>query len=194
VLEWTLAALTAHPAVTDLLVVLHPDDLTRFAKTVQVAEDCALRTVPGGATRAASVRAGLAALDATVDAVLIHDAARPLLPRAVIDRVLAALQDAPGAAPALAVTDALWHGAQGRVTGLHPRDGLYRAQTPQGFRLEAIRAAHAAHPGGAADDVAVALAHGLDVTIVEGDEANMKITLPGDLARAERMLALHGKG
>ena len=93
-----------------------------------------------------------------------------------------------GAAPALPVTDALWTGSAGLVTGTRDRTGLYRAQTPQGFALEAIRAAHAAHKGGAADDVEVARAHGMEVAIVPGDEDNIKITMPGDFDRAERLL------
>jgi 2-C-methyl-D-erythritol 4-phosphate cytidylyltransferase/2-C-methyl-D-erythritol 2,4-cyclodiphosphate synthase len=86
------------------------------------------------------------------------------------------------------VVDALWTGADGRVTGLAARDGLFRAQTPQGFRLDAILAAHAAHPGGAADDVEVARAFGLEVAIVDGDEDNLKVTHPADFARAAGLL------
>jgi 2-C-methyl-D-erythritol 4-phosphate cytidylyltransferase/2-C-methyl-D-erythritol 2,4-cyclodiphosphate synthase len=143
----------------------------------------------GGATRDASVRAGLAALAGRgITRVLVHDAARPCTPLAVIHAVIAALDHGPAAAPAIPVTDALWHGACDRVTGVHPREGLYRAQTPQGFHYAALIAAHAAHPGGAADDVAVARAAGLDVTIVPGHEDNLKITLPADFARAERIL------
>ncbi len=120
--------------------------------------------------------------------VLIHDAARPLVPQAVIRRVVAALAHGPAAAPGLAVTDALWRADGDRVTGTAPRDGLWRAQTPQGFDYAAIRAAHAGHPGGAADDVEVALAAGLPVTLVEGDEASLKLTTPADWRRAETML------
>ena len=83
------------------------------------------------------------------DLVLIHDVARPLVPAAVIDRVIGALGAAAGAAPALAVTDALWIGEAGRVAGTRDRSGLYRAQTPQGFRYAAILAAHRAHQAGA---------------------------------------------
>ena len=192
VLTRTLAALTVHPAVMQLVVVTVPEDEALWAERVAVPQDCPVSVVPGGSTRGASVRAGLAAVDATMTHVLIHDAARPLVTRGVIDRVLAALAHHAGAAPALAVSDALWTGQDGRVTGLRDRAGLFRAQTPQGFALAAIRAAHATHPGGAADDVEVARAHGLDVAIVEGDEDNIKITLPGDFARAERILAQRG--
>ncbi|MFW5642047.1 MAG: 2-C-methyl-D-erythritol 2,4-cyclodiphosphate synthase, partial [Roseicyclus sp.] len=137
--------------------------------------------------RRRSVRAGLAALSGRHPLVLIHDAARPLVPRAVIDGVLAALETHDGAAPALKVTDALWRGDE-TVSGTEDREGLWRAQTPQGFRLEAIRAAHAAATGPAADDVAIARAAGLQVAITPGDEANLKITTEADFARAVRLM------
>jgi 2-C-methyl-D-erythritol 4-phosphate cytidylyltransferase / 2-C-methyl-D-erythritol 2,4-cyclodiphosphate synthase len=182
VLAHTLAAFRGH--VDRLVLVIHPDDCDRAAA---VAGDALL--VPGGATRDASVRAALEALEGTgVVRVLIHDGARPLVEAGVIGRVLAALEDYPGAAPALTVTDALWRGRDGLVDGTQDRAGLWRAQTPQGFRFDAILAAHRAHPGQAADDVEVARAAGLDVAIVEGNEANLKLTFPGDFARAEAIL------
>ena len=104
------------------------------------------------------------------------------------DTELAALDRHPAAAPAVAVSDALWTGADGLVTGTRDRTGLYRAQTPQGFHYDAILAAHLAHKGGAADDVQVARDAGLDVAIVEGDEDNIKLTFPADFARAVRLL------
>lgn len=166
-----------------IVIVLHPDDMHR------AAEFPACLCVPGGATRDASVRAGLEALTRRPpDRVLIHDAARPLVPHAVICRVLDALETAPGAAPALAVIDALWLGTDGVVSGTRDRSNLYRAQTPQGFQFPAILAAHRAHRGSAADDVEVARAAGLSVAIVAGDEANFKITGPEDFARAEERL------
>ncbi|MEI6098944.1 MAG: 2-C-methyl-D-erythritol 2,4-cyclodiphosphate synthase, partial [Alphaproteobacteria bacterium] len=118
----------------------------------------------------------------------IHDGARPLVSSVVIGRVLAALDRSPGAAPALPVSDALWVGEGGQVTGTRDRTGLLRAQTPQGFHFDAIVAAYANHPGDAADDVAVARAAGIDIVVVEGDEDNLKVTFPGDLARAEAIL------
>lgn len=183
VADWTLDAFRAHPRVGRVVLVLHPDDLGQ----AEGFDDVIVAT--GGATRDASVAAGLRALAGDPpDRVLIHDVARPLVSAAVISRVIDALDGAAGAAPALAVTDALWRGADGTVAGTQDRSGLYRAQTPQGFRYAAILAAHQAHPGGAADDVEVARAAGLDVAIVEGDEANMKITGPGDFARAEALM------
>ncbi|WP_289155582.1 bifunctional 2-C-methyl-D-erythritol 4-phosphate cytidylyltransferase/2-C-methyl-D-erythritol 2,4-cyclodiphosphate synthase [uncultured Salipiger sp.] len=183
VARWTLEAFAHLPRI---VMVIHPDDRAR-AEALCGALPVTL--VEGATDRAGSVRAGLAALaDVPPERVLIHDVARPCVSRKVIDAVEAALDTLPGAAPALAVTDALWTGAEDRVTGTRDRGGLYRAQTPQGFRYAEIAAAHAAHPGGAADDVEVARAAGLDVAIVPGEERNLKITAPDDFARAAALL------
>ncbi|MBV6638073.1 MAG: bifunctional 2-C-methyl-D-erythritol 4-phosphate cytidylyltransferase/2-C-methyl-D-erythritol 2,4-cyclodiphosphate synthase [Mameliella sp.] len=183
VARWTLEAFAGRGP---LVMVVHPDDMSQ-AQAVTAGLD--LRIVTGGADRSASVRAGLEALaQESPDHVLIHDVARPCVSPAVIDAVLYALDHHPGAAPALPVTDALWTGDGTRVTGTRDREVLYRAQTPQGFRFAEILAAHRAHPGGAADDVAVARAAGLDVAITQGDEANLKITTPGDFSRADSYL------
>jgi len=183
VARWTLEAFAHLPRI---VMVIHPDDRAR-AEALCGALPVTL--VEGATDRAGSVRAGLAALaDVPPERVLIHDVARPCVSRGVIDAVEAALDTLPGAAPALAVTDALWTGAEDRVTGTRDRGGLYRAQTPQGFRYAEIAAAHAAHPGGAADDVEVARAAGLDVAIVPGEERNLKITAPDDFARAAALL------
>ena len=184
VLAHTLAAFAKMLRV----LVIHPDDR---ARAEAIAGDALI--VEGGATRDASVMNALLALEgAGPRKVLIHDGARPLVSAALIGRVLDALDHGPAAAPALAVTDALWTGVQGRVTGTRDRAGLYRAQTPQGFHFAAILAAHRAHPGGAADDVEVARAAGLDVTIVEGEEDNLKLTFPGDFSRAAAILKGRG--
>ncbi len=185
VIDWTLAAFEAAQDVTRTVVVLHSDDLDR------ITPNGALSVVEGGATRAASVRAGLEALAGDdIRHVLIHDAARCCVTPQLISQVVAALdQGHAAAAPALAVTDALWIGQDGIVKDTQDRTGLFRAQTPQGFVFETILTAHRAHDGDAADDVEVARAAGLDVHIVEGDEANLKITTPDDFARAERILA-----
>lgn len=187
VLARSIRAFAAFPRV---VVVVHPDDMGHA-----IAElGGAVTLVAGGATRSDSVRAGLELLDGSgVTHVLIHDGARPLVPSPVIDAVLGALDSgAPAAAPALPVTDALWRGENGQVTGFAARDGLYRAQTPQGFRLDAILGAHRAATQGAADDVELARRAGIPVTIVTGDEDNLKLTWPGDMDRAERIL--RGRG
>jgi len=185
VADWTIDAFRTLPGVARIVLVLSPED--RAAWEEFAGGDLIL--AEGGATRDQSVRNGLEAIESMgITRVLIHDVARPLVDAATIHRVLEALETHPGAAPALAVTDALWTGAEGLVTGTRDRTGLYAAQTPQGFRYDAILAAHRAHKGGAADDVEVARAAGLDVAIVEGHPDNIKITLPGDFARAGRIL------
>ena len=186
VIDHAVGAFAAAPRIGPVCIVLHPDDMAEATAFLKAGHLVAT----GGDSRAASVRAGLEALAAAApDRVLIHDAARPCISAALIGAVCDALDLAPGAAPALEVTDALWTGAEGLVTGMRDRAGLYRAQTPQGFHFAAIRAAHAAHSGDAADDVAVARAAGLDVRIVPGEERNMKVTRPQDFARAEGLLA-----
>ncbi|WP_371168715.1 bifunctional 2-C-methyl-D-erythritol 4-phosphate cytidylyltransferase/2-C-methyl-D-erythritol 2,4-cyclodiphosphate synthase [Aliiroseovarius sp. 2305UL8-7] len=182
VADHTIAAFQSHPDISRCILVIHPDDQ-------DMARELDVELVHGGATRDASVQAGLEALEANApDLVLIHDVARPLVSAKVIDDVIKALAHAQGAAPALAVTDALWRGVDRIVSGTQSRDGLYRAQTPQGFHFAPILAAHRNHNGNAADDVEVARAAGLDVAITLGDEANIKITTPDDFARADRLL------
>lgn len=181
VIDHTVAAFRAHPCVGQIVVVIHPDDTARAQSLEGVT------TVFGGAERALSVREGLGALS-DADIVLIHDAARPCVSRAVIDGVIDGLDHAQGAAPGLPITDALWRGAQGVVSGVTDRAGLYAAQTPQAFRVAEIIAAHDTYEGPAADDVAVARAAGLQVAITAGDADNIKITTPQDFARAARIL------
>lgn len=184
VVDWTLDRF-AIPQIGHIVLVLNPEDHDGWAEFSQRP----LMLAQGGADRAGSVRNGLAALDGLgITKVLIHDVARPCVSPNLIRAVLNALDTHPAAAPGLAVTDALWTGANDLVTGTRSRDGLYAAQTPQGFHYDAIRTAHAAHPGGAADDVEVARATGLDIAIVPGEPDNLKITRPEDFARAERIL------
>ncbi len=180
------AALTSHPAVDEVIVICGVD---QEAATRAVLGD--VRTVTGGATRRESVRNGLEVLDQEqADRVLIHDAARPFLPAAVIDRLLAALDTHEGAVPALPVPDTLvrWDGALGDNVA---RDGLYRVQTPQAFMYDVVLAAHRDWPDGeeATDDAQMVRLAGLEVTIVEGDPMLEKITHPQDFAAAEARLA-----
>jgi 2-C-methyl-D-erythritol 4-phosphate cytidylyltransferase/2-C-methyl-D-erythritol 2,4-cyclodiphosphate synthase len=123
--------------------------------------------------------------------VLIHDAARPLVPTRVIDAVCDALAEGADAVlPALPVTDTLKRAEGGIVAGTVPREGLWRVQTPQGFRFAPILAAHRAAAGQAlTDDGAVAEAAGMTVRLVPGAEENLKVTTPDDLARAEALLS-----
>lgn len=187
VLRRTAEAFDRHPGVETLVVVIHPDD-ARLAHDALGGIDADL--VPGGETRTASVRAGLAALPGGADHVLIHDAARPLVSGAVISRVIEALERSDGALPVLPVSDALWRGADGMAGEAVDRTDLFRAQTPQGFRLQALKAAYDLLPRDAAmaDDAEVARAAGLGVALVEGAEENFKLTLASDFERAERIL------
>lgn len=183
VADRTVQAFRSAKGIDRIVLVLHGDDLGRSSDFPDIL------CVPGGASRSASVLAGLKALQGQgVTRVLIHDVARPLVGDALIAAVLSALDNHKGAAPALEVTDALWRGAGGVVTGQHDRDGLYRAQTPQGFHFDAILAAHLAYQGDAPDDVAVARAAGIDVAIIPGEENNLKLTRAGDFARAAELL------
>jgi 2-C-methyl-D-erythritol 4-phosphate cytidylyltransferase/2-C-methyl-D-erythritol 2,4-cyclodiphosphate synthase len=142
-----------------------------------------IRVVTGGETRQMSVANALLALEATApEFVLIHDAARPVLPAAVKDRLLAALADFPGAIPVLPVVDSLSVDSSGKMTGSADRDSLRRVQTPQAFRYADILAAHRAWDSDipAGDDAQVALAAGLEVAHVQGDEALRKLTFAED--------------
>lgn len=193
VIAHALGSFLDHPAIGPLVVVVHPDDRLQARDAVGDAA-ARLAFVDGGATRQLSVLAGLRALkDRGCDTVLIHDAARPFADRALLDRVIGAVDAEAGAIPALAVVDTLKRGAGGHIAATVARDGLFAAQTPQGFPLAAILAAHeAAAASGRADftdDASIAEAHGLPVRLVEGSPANVKLTLPGDFTMAERRLA-----
>ena len=143
------------------------------------------------------MRNGLESLsEAPPDLVLIHDGARPLVPDAVIEGALDALAGHDGALPALAVSDSLKRAVPGSavIAGAVDREGLWRAQTPQGFRYRAILDAHRAAAGGTlTDDAAVAEHAGLAVALTTGDEDNLKITTEQDFSRAEHILAAHGE-
>lgn len=149
-----------------------------------------VRFVTGGATRQLSVHAALEALEADApDHVLIHDAARPVLPRAVIDRLLAALESRPGAIPVLPVVDSLCHAEGDEMGAAAHREVLRRVQTPQAFRYPAILTAHREWDGppDAGDDAQVAQYAGFAVALVPGDEALRKITFAADFREEQPM-------
>ena len=185
VLRWAVEALIRHPAVRSARVVIG-EGQQELAAAALAGLDVG-EFIPGGVERADSVRAGLAAIDG--DAVLVHDAARPFCPPAVLDRLLARLEFFDGAAPVLPVRDTLARAGE-RLDDLVDRSGLVRVQTPQAFRLAALRAAYERWSGAApTDETSVARAAGLAVSAVEGDPALEKITTTGDFARAEQWLA-----
>lgn len=176
-------ALAAHPAIADVIVAIGDGQ--------DALLDAAIGAVPrltGGATRRQSVRAGLEIIAAGggADLVLIHDAARPFLPAAVIDRLIAALGDSAGAVPVLPVADTLANGIE--ILGATvPRDGLFRVQTPQAFHFPAVLDAHRQWPDGedATDDAQMVRRFGGEVAMVEGDIMLEKVTYPADFAAAE---------
>jgi 2-C-methyl-D-erythritol 4-phosphate cytidylyltransferase / 2-C-methyl-D-erythritol 2,4-cyclodiphosphate synthase len=186
-LRHSLDALAAAGAAP--IVVAIPEGADALAGAAAEGLDN-VRFVTGGATRQQSVRAALEALEADAPAaVLIHDAARPGLPRAVIDRLVHALAACPGAIPVLPVVDSLCH-AEGDAMGAPARrEALRRVQTPQAFRYADILTAHRAWDLApeAGDDAQVAQAAGLAVALVEGDEALKKITFAADLSEEPRM-------
>ena len=186
VIAWSIEALAAAGA-TRIVVVTTPD--RREDAVALLAGYPASQVVIGGASRAESVQAGLAALDAGADMpVLIHDAARPFVPRACIERLLAGLKDYDGAIPGLPVADTLKR-ANPQIEETVPREGLWRVQTPQAFRLGRLRAAYAVLPPGAepTDDASVVEADGGRVVVTPGDPMLMKLTYPEDFAMAERL-------
>lgn len=189
VLRWSLEAFARDPRFGAVIVVGDP---ARAEETAAACAGLPVRLVAGGATRDRSVVAGLAAAEQVAPQfVFIHDAARPGLSAAVIDRLFAALEEADGAAPALPVADALKRADAGLVSGAVARDGLMQVQTPQCFRFQAIQAAFAALPPEAApvDDIEVATQAGLRVRLVVGNPHLLKLTRPEDFAVAERLLA-----
>ena len=182
-------AVAACAAVCDAVVVVLPAGEDWTGPPVAAA-------VPGGATRSASVRAGLAALEASgadIDVVLVHDAARPLASRALFDAVIAAVRaGADAVVPGVAVADTLKRVDGDRVVSTVDRDSVVAVQTPQGFRAAALRAAHAAG-GDATDDAALVEAAGGTVVWVPGEATNFKVTEPADLERAAAVLAGEGR-
>lgn len=190
VLRRALRPFLDHPGIAAVRVVIDPSE--RDAYEAAASGLPLLEPVAGGATRQDSVRRGLDSLAGLAPAsVLVHDGARPFVDRELIDRVIAALAESDGAVPAIAVADTVKRVDEaGRVTETVDREPLRRAQTPQGFRYAAIRAAHvaAADRPGSSDDAAVAEAHGLGVVIVDGDPRNIKLTTPEDFAMAEALL------
>ncbi|HLJ21611.1 MAG TPA: bifunctional 2-C-methyl-D-erythritol 4-phosphate cytidylyltransferase/2-C-methyl-D-erythritol 2,4-cyclodiphosphate synthase [Stellaceae bacterium] len=187
-LRHTLRALAAHPRLSGVRAVIHPDDRAHYENAARGLD--LLPPVPGGAQRQDSVRLGLESLiEINPEVVAIHDGARPFVDTPLIDRVLDAVEHSMGAIPALAVADTLKRGRDGRIVETVDRSQLWRAQTPQAFRFREILAAHRAAAGlELSDDAAIAERAGLAVSLVTGSETNLKVTTPDDLARAEGML------
>ena len=193
VLRRTAAALLRHPQIGAVQALIHPSDQALYAAAM-----AGLGVRPpllGGRSRQESVRFGLEGVaDLRPEKVLIHDAVRPFVEQATVSAVLEALDRGPAAIAAVPVQDTLKRGAGNKVAGTVDRTGLWRAQTPQGFRFPEILAAHrrACQDGAAevelTDDAMIAERYGIEIELVAGTDDNFKITTEADLARAEAML------
>jgi 2-C-methyl-D-erythritol 4-phosphate cytidylyltransferase len=177
-------AVAVAAAACDAVVLVLPETTVWDGPPVEAV-------VAGGATRAASVRAGLAALpvDAGLDVVVVHDAAHPLASPTLYGAVIAAVREGAAAAcPALPVAESLLRRAGDVAVGAVAKEGLVLCQTPHAFRAAVLRALHEGQPEGS-DEVSMLLARGSEVALVPGDPANLHVTAPADLALAERLLA-----
>lgn len=198
VLAWTLETFRQHPRIGPIAVVIHPDDHALFTRaTEKLSVPASFMVVEGGADRQESVKKGLEALSvAEPEHVLIHDGVRPFVDEALIERVISELDAGSKAVlPALAVADTLKAADEtGHVAKTVPRDGLYGAQTPQGFKFKAILDAHRkAAPDTQSvftDDSAIAEWAAMPVKLVEGDPENVKLTFARDLQLADEKLTM----
>lgn len=187
VVRWSVDALLKAGA-SEVIVVAAADRLAEGSTALSGLEGW--RMVEGGQTRAESVARGLKALGGPADqAVLIHDAARPFLDRAVIDRLLTALERSDGAVPALPAVDSLRRGTDSALGDSVDRDGLYRAQTPQAFRRATVVDALAGWSGAAppTDEAEAVRSAGGRVVLVPGDPRLFKLTYPEDFIMAEAL-------
>ncbi|MBK9693403.1 MAG: 2-C-methyl-D-erythritol 4-phosphate cytidylyltransferase [Gemmatimonadetes bacterium] len=189
-----LRPFTSHPEVAHTVVVLPAADAAHPPAWLAEVLGDTLSVTAGGAERRDSVACGLAALPAACAVVLVHDAARPFVDQAIISAVAAVARTGEGAVPAIPVGDTLKQvaaGEGGRILRTVPRDGLFRAQTPQGFPRRVLQEAHARAPregGAATDDALLVEQAGVPVRVVPGSARNFKITTEDDLRIAERLL------
>ena len=187
----------AHPDVAQVALVLPPADVEAPPAFLRGIAGAGLVVVAGGAERSDSVAAGLRALGPACTVVLVHDAARPFVGRAVIDAVIAHARAGEGAVAAVRVSDTLKQAAAEdatRIARTVPRDGLWRAQTPQGFPRAVLERAYAAAggEGSATDDAALVERTGVSVRLVPDSPRNMKVTTSEDLALAELLAGQGG--
>lgn len=187
VLAHALEALASHEAISEIVVVIGKDE-EKLARDAIGDPNIAITYVVGGESRRESVRAGLDGIT-SADRVLIHDAARPFLSKAVIDRLILAVDQMGAAVPALPVVDTLARGSD-NLGEIVDREGLFRIQTPQAFRFDLIMAAHDGWTGATepTDDAQMVRNIGHDVEMVEGDIMLDKLTYPADFRQAEQRL------
>jgi 2-C-methyl-D-erythritol 4-phosphate cytidylyltransferase len=191
-------AVEAVAGLSEGVVVVVPPDLAKRPRLLEELELSAFAakvvTTPGGATRAASVRAGLACVPARCRFVLVHDAARPLASLELTGRVLRALGDgAVAVVPVLPVTDTIKRVEDGCVVATIDRSQIVAVQTPQGFVADLLRRAHDGEPE-ATDDAGLVESLGERVAVVSGEQSNLKVTSREDLALATHWLERRGSG
>ena len=186
VLRWSVETFLAHPAVSAVRVVARPEDRALYDRALAGMDLSA--PIAGGATRQDSVRQGLQACAAAKpDRVLIHDGARPFVSAELIARVIAGLDAADAVLPVMPVADTLRRKRSEKYE-IVVREDLTRAQTPQGFRFDAILEAHRRYAAEAVtDDIALAERAGLSLALVAGEEINIKLTTPQDFTLGHRI-------
>ena len=196
VLARSISIFAENPAITKLCVVIHKDDVSLYDKSLSHCnKKDNVSFVFGGDSRQESVLNGLTALaDAPPHGVFIHDAARPFASTELIARCMNGLSDKDGVVPALPVTDTLKKADNGLIGETVPRDGLFRAQTPQLFLFDKLFEAHKAAPQGLTDDAAVAEQAGLQVQLVAGEAQNIKLTTEEDFTMNTPFLPRTGSG
>ncbi len=193
-LYWTLAAFEACPEVTEVVLVVPEEDVERARREIVLRYRLAKvrRVVAGGAERQDSVLAGFRALTSRPDIVMVHDGARPLISREVLERAIAATIECGATCTAVPARDTLKRvNAAGEIEATLPREAVWQAQTPQSFRYELLEEAFevAAREGAAATDEAGLVERlGHRVRVVMGSRRNFKVTTPEDLELAERLL------
>ncbi len=190
-IEHAIAAFAGHPAIDELVVVASEANFAAISALLTQTAPAA-RVVRGGERRRDSVRSGLAALP-SCDYVVVHDGARPLVTRELIDAALAGAEETGAALCAVPVTDTVKRTDEaGLVRSTVSRQGLWLAQTPQAFRVDLLLRAHEAIDIDATDDAALVELLGEPVRVVMGSTRNLKVTTPADLALAEALLAAGG--
>ena len=195
-LQHSVRAFLGHPRVADVVVVVSPDLTTLALAGIEPSRAAALRVVKGGDRRQDSVANGFAAVAPESDVVLIHDAARPFVSADLIDRTIDAAAAHGAAIAALQSRDTVKRVAgDGRITETIPRETIYLAQTPQGFRRDVLAAAIELGRSGveATDEAMLAERAGYHVHVVDGDPGNVKVTTSADLDAARARMASTGK-
>ncbi|MBP7710023.1 MAG: bifunctional 2-C-methyl-D-erythritol 4-phosphate cytidylyltransferase/2-C-methyl-D-erythritol 2,4-cyclodiphosphate synthase [Rickettsiales bacterium] len=189
-LRHSILAFLNHPKITDVICVIHPDDVELYEEAAAGLD--LLNPVFGGDTRQASIRFGLEALrDYNPSKVLIHDGVRPFVSKRVINGILEKLETHPAVIPAVAVEDTLKKYSDGKIEWTLERENLWRAQTPQGFLYKDILESHTAFKDlNFTDDSALNEYAGIPVAIVPGSQNNFKITTGEDYERACRMVSM----